>query len=196
MPRSSQRVACPDCDALLPVEKEWKTHFQPPTIRCEQCNTALGPVTSASAWRRSGGALIDTLVVAGFGYLGFVFIGLLGVQPQLMPGGSVDEWLHFATLPAATLGLEIAPGLIIAVAYLSIFMALRGQTPGMKMAGIYVVDPVLRAPSYWRSTARALFQVVGLLFGAVNLLWLVIDRERRTLHDRLSNTYIIRRGNF
>ncbi len=179
----------------LPLDPEWKTRFQPPTITCEHCDTALRPVTSASVWRRAAGALVDTLVVAGCGSLAFAFIGLFGLQPQLMPGGSADEWLRFAALPMTTLGLELAPVLIIAVVYLVIFVALRGQTPGMKVARVYVVDPALRAPSYGRSTARALFQVAGLMFGAINLFWVIIDRERRTLHDRLSNTYTIQRGN-
>jgi uncharacterized RDD family membrane protein YckC len=139
--------------------------------------------------------MLDTLIIAGCGYFAFVCIGLLGVQPRLLPGETVDEWLRFAALPATTLGLELAPALIVAVAYLTIFGALRGQTPGMKMAKVFVVDPELRAPSYTRATVRALLQVTGLLFGAFNLLWVVVDRERRTLHDRLSNTYMICRGN-
>ena len=150
---------------------------------------------SSIALVRCAGALVDTLVVAGCGSLAFAFIGLFGLQPQLMPGGSADEWLRFAALPMITLGLELAPVLIIAVVYLVIFVVLRGQTPGMKVARVYVVDPALRAPSYGRSTARALFQVAGLMFGAINLFWVIIDRERRTLHDRLSNTYTIQRGN-
>lgn len=195
MTRSLPCAACPDCDARLPVDADWQARFNPPTIRCDQCETPLVPVHSASVWRRASGALIDAFIVGLCGYLAFMLIGLAGVRPQLMPSDTADAWLRFAALPATTIGLELAPVLIIAIAYLTIFTTLRGQTPGMKIARIHLVDPVLRAPSYGRSVARALLQIFGYLFGAINVFWVLIDRERRALHDRLANTLIIQRGN-
>ncbi len=66
-----------------------------------------------------------------------------------------------------------------------------GQTLGMRMVGIRVVDQDRRAPNLLRSTVRTIAWFVSLMPSGIVLLWIGLDAERRALHDRLTGTAVI-----
>ena len=84
--------------------------------------------------------------------------------------------------------------LLVVLLFFTWFWVHGGQTLGMRAARIAVVGPRAHIPSVVRAVVRAVLQAVGLLLGGVTLAWVIIDRERRTLHDRLANTFPIRAG--
>ena len=81
---------------------------------------------------------------------------------------------------------------LLALFYAAYFTGTTGQTPGKLMTGLRVVGASGRPPSYGRAMLRALVGTLGIaLVGAV-LVPMAFDPARRTLHDRLFRTRVVR----
>jgi uncharacterized RDD family membrane protein YckC len=77
-----------------------------------------------------------------------------------------------------------AVGLLLGMAglYQLYFAGIAGQTLGMRLVGIRLIDRRGRTPG----PARGLVGPAGL-----GWLWALFDREHRALHDHLAGTYVI-----
>ena len=78
-------------------------------------------------------------------------------------------------------------------AYLTITVALTGRTLAMRMFSLRTID--LRTgliPTGSQSIRRAIVQVLSLAVFGLGLLYAFIDPDHRTVHDRLSNTIVVR----
>jgi uncharacterized RDD family membrane protein YckC len=78
-------------------------------------------------------------------------------------------------------------------AYLTITVALTGRTLAMRMFSLRTID--LRTgliPTGGQSIRRAIVQVLSLAVFGLGLLYALIDPDNRTVHDRLSNTIVVR----
>jgi len=81
---------------------------------------------------------------------------------------------------------------LLALFYAGYFTGTTGQTPGKLMTGLRVVVSTGRPPSYLRAMARALLGVLGIALAGVFLVPMAFDPARRTLHDRLFRTRVVR----
>jgi uncharacterized RDD family membrane protein YckC len=152
--------------------------------------SAWAPVAArhyAGFWRRAGAALVDGLFFLPVSlFFGFA---LSGVVPALI---AQSLWLAY-----------VVP------------MDARGATLGKRALGIKVVDAGDRVPGTERSarrhvwdfvglplafvdiendpsgTARALYLVLGLA-AIIDVLWMLGDDDRQTLHDKFAGTYVVR----
>jgi uncharacterized RDD family membrane protein YckC len=142
------------------------------------------PATSrdyAGFWRRVGASLVDGLL---FLPVGLIFgVALTGTGPELI---AQLAWLVYA-----------------------ISFDAQGATLGKRALGIKVIDAAGYPPGFGRSATRhvldvayALLIVVGLnqaggllvvlgLIGLVDVLWMLWDEDRQTLHDKLAGTYVV-----
>ena len=84
------------------------------------------------------------------------------------------------------LGRWIA-ALYIVLAYFAVFHATLGQTPGMMLLGLRLVDRRGEAPGYAASLLRTVF--FG-LFSCLSLLSALLSRGR-SLHDWMCGTYVV-----
>lgn len=78
-------------------------------------------------------------------------------------------------------------------AYLTITVALTGRTLAMRMFSLRTID--LRTgliPTGGQSIRRAIVQVLSLAVFGLGLLYALVDPDKRTVHDRLSNTIVVR----
>jgi len=135
----------------------------------------------AGFWRRAGASLVDWLL---FLPVTLIFGGALtGAGPELI---AQLAWLAYAVPLDA-----------------------QGATLGKRVLGIKVTDAAGEPPGLGRSATRhvldvayALLIVVGLheaagillvlgLVGLVDVLWMLWDEERQTLHDKLAGTYVV-----
>jgi uncharacterized RDD family membrane protein YckC len=88
-------------------------------------------------------------------------------------------------------GLALYLGLL-ALFYAAYFTGTTGQTPGKLMTGLRVVGTSGRPPSYGRAMARALLGLAGIVLAGASLVPMAFDPARRTLHDRLLRTRVVR----
>ena len=91
--------------------------------------------------------------------------------------------------------IEIMGGItaLTMFAYLTISIALTGRTLAMRMLRLRTID--LRTgliPTGGQSIKRAIGFVFSLAFLGLGLGYALIDPDKRTVYDRLSNTIVVR----
>ena len=94
--------------------------------------------------------------------------------------------------PASIVGTVIAvAGLLFEGAYFAGFWSSAGQTPGMRLMHLRVVDGAGSAPGFGRSLVRVLGLALAILFLFTGFLPALIDDRRRALQDFLAGTTIV-----
>ena len=101
-----------------------------------------------------------------------------------LPGGAA---LAGALIPAA-----LALGALVAVAYGAIGLGLLGATPGARALGLAVIDRDGRTPGMGRAALRAALALIGTLALGAGLWPAFFTKGRRTLHDRVAGTFVVR----
>lgn len=107
-------------------------------------------------------------------------------------------WLALGTLAVVTFGL-LSPLLallaVVPIGYHSLFICLRGATPGMQLLDLEVLMANGRSPDFPHALVATVLFYVSLIPPA----WLVLlvplfNPRRRTLHDWLTGCAVVRRS--
>ncbi|HXW39249.1 MAG TPA: RDD family protein [Acidimicrobiales bacterium] len=147
-----------------------------------------GAAPFASYWARVGGLLIDSVLL--------FLVSLVYIVPShafhAMTTTSNGIRTHASISSGGVLVL-----LVLGALYASLMIGLRGQTIGMMVARIKAVDAATGGLiGFWRALGRDLFErLLGALFVIpliVDLLFPAWDPRRQTLHDKITNTVVIR----
>jgi uncharacterized RDD family membrane protein YckC len=143
---------------------------------------AAGPsaaVALASPWARLGARIVDGLIVA------VVFTVLT----------ATDVITADLTRPADVSTAFIAMALLVTVLYETLFIGVRGQTPGKMVMRITVVRIESgELPGWGRALTRAAVPAAANLVpfgGLVVYGWLLWDARRQGLHDKAARTIVI-----
>src|SRR5258707_6723302 len=65
----------------------------------------------------------------------------------------------------------------------------NGDSPGLRFAGLRIVDFDGRPPSREQRVLRQLASVLSLLSAGLGLVWALVDEENLTWHDHISKTF-------
>jgi uncharacterized RDD family membrane protein YckC len=65
----------------------------------------------------------------------------------------------------------------------------NGDSPGMRFAGLRLVDFDGRAPSREQRLLRQLVTLLSTLSAGLGLVWALVDEESLTWHDHISKTF-------
>jgi uncharacterized RDD family membrane protein YckC len=99
----------------------------------------------------------------------------------------------FAGVDFGTLGnlllLPAAMTVVVAVLYRGLWCLVNRDTPGMRFAGLRLVDFDGRSPRRDRRIVRQFAGLLSLLSAGVGLVWALVDEERLTWHDHISKTF-------
>ncbi|MGD2077829.1 MAG: RDD family protein [Chloroflexota bacterium] len=103
------------------------------------------------------------------------------------------EWFDAAFTSAGQLTgwLTAINGLLIVIGYLVLFWLLTGQTLGMMLMGLRVVDHHGGRLSLWQVILRIIgyFIFPGIFF--LGFFWILGDDKREAWHDKLARTYVV-----
>jgi uncharacterized RDD family membrane protein YckC len=141
--------------------------------------------------------IIDGLIV------GVVLIAVIVLLSILVFGGSWMAGLRnedFQNMSPAAVGTIVSFVLLVtslslaSFLYFPFFWARSGQTPGMKLFGLYVVrdtdggkisggQAILRLFGYW----------VSAFVFYLGFIWILIDARRRGWHDLIAGTVVVER---
>jgi uncharacterized RDD family membrane protein YckC len=83
----------------------------------------------------------------------------------------------------------IAVGAVIALFYRSLWYFGNGDTPGMRFAGLRLVDFDGRRPDREQRGMRQMAGLLSLLAAGLGLVWALVDEESLTWHDHISKTF-------
>lgn len=147
---------------------------------------------AATFWRRAAGFTVDVLLLAPVALLlggGAAAIG--GDRVPMLSELGFDLLVDIATNGGAIGPMAIGLASIIVALYFFLFTALRGQTLGMRVVGIRIIDEFGAQPSLTRAIARTFGYALSLLLFSLGFLWIAFDRERRGLHDWMARTYVV-----
>jgi uncharacterized RDD family membrane protein YckC len=139
---------------------------------------------AASAGARIAGGLVDAAILGGID-LAVVYFTLKICDMT---------FLQLPSLPMAPLLAFLA---LLNGGYLATFVAAGGQTIGKMAAGTRVVPADPGAPawervSFGQAVVRAAGYLVSLLPAGLGFVPALVGRERRAVHDRLSDTRVVR----
>lgn len=174
VPRATRRpVPSLDEDALL-SEPDAEAEVELPPIPAE----APPLERPALPLERAQAAAVDAILFAA---LAAVVVYFTGRAARVDVSALVPSWP----------GLALYLGLM-ALFYAGYFSGTTGQTPGKLMTGLRVVGTAGRPPSYLAAMARAVLGLAGILAAGATLVPMAFDPARRTLHDRLFRTRVVR----
>ena len=80
-------------------------------------------------------------------------------------------------------------GVVITLFYRFLFALADGDTPGMRFAGLRLVDFDGRKPDREQRGMRQIAGVLSLLSAGLGLVWALVDEENLTWHDHISKTF-------
>jgi uncharacterized RDD family membrane protein YckC len=134
----------------------------------------------AGLLRRLGGMLYDGLLLLAVLMIATAlflpFTGGKAIDPLANP---VLEWVYRATL------------LLLVAGFFGVFWTRRGQTLGMASWRLRV-EREDGTPLTWGDALRRLAAAaLSWLPLGLGYLWILVDRDRRAWHDRLSRTRIV-----
>ena len=116
-----------------------------------------------------------------YAFAALIYNGRLTLMP---PAGSRGSWFGLVLLPAAAIYLLYHPILEL---------AMRGRTPGKRIAGVYLVAREGGVPSAGALLTRNVFRLVDSLpaFYAVGLLAATVTREHLRVGDMAAGTLLV-----
>ena len=129
----------------------------------------------ASLLRRLAAGFYDLLLLAGI-------LMVIGVAVVIARSG--------AAIPPGTLWFQ-ALVLGVATFFYAGFWTRGGQTLGMKSWRLRVETLDGETPDVTRSLLRFAAGLLALLPAGLGLLWMLVDRDQRAWHDRLTGTRVV-----
>jgi len=148
-------------------------------------------LTLAPIWKRALACAIDLAAISGLAVVHLVLaLGRLpsSVGPARGTGFDrlIDAMIIYrgATIPTALVLIALL------VAYQTVFVALLEQTPGMLALRLRVLSVRHQRISWSSALIRAATAALGLLALGAGWSLILVDRRRRTLHDRVAGTLV------
>jgi uncharacterized RDD family membrane protein YckC len=132
------------------------------------------PVASPS--HRIIAATVDAgLIMAALGVVMAIF---------LFTGGGSDVALSRANVP-----LLLGVAVVLALFYRTLWCLADGDTPGMRFAGLKLVDFDGHPPDREQRGLRQLASLLSIVSAGLGLVWALVDEENLAWHDHISKTF-------
>ncbi|GEM_PF-1388495 len=158
---------------------------------CASCRSEFSEKSEADAilsrdmvyadfWVRAGAKLIDFAILWAIGIVVTSFLSVF-ISPTYDP-----------EVPAEFPVLINMFQLIIAVSYTTYFLGTYAATPGKMVCHLRVVTPDGQKISYSQACLRYFAEIISSLIFGIGYLMAIVDVERRTLHDRIAGTRVIK----
>ncbi|HEY4362586.1 MAG TPA: RDD family protein [Bryobacteraceae bacterium] len=152
--------------------------LQPGSAMHRELNLADVPV--ALPTHRMLAAAVDlSIVIVSLG----LFLGVYSILTILVSGTS-DIVIDRQTLPF--LG---GATLVFSMFYRILWCLANGDTPGMRFAGLRLVDFDGRSPDREERFVRQIASILSLAAAGLGLVWALVDEESLTWHDHISKTF-------
>jgi uncharacterized RDD family membrane protein YckC len=95
--------------------------------------------------------------------------------------------------------VAIGLGLVVALAYSTVFIGSAGKTVGMMAVGVRCVrDETREAVGYGKAFARSLVEIIfriTVIVWIIDMLFPIWDAKRQTIHDKVVSTVVLRTRN-
>ena len=147
----------------------------------------LAAVRYAGFWIRLLARIIDGLILKLVGWIVLAPLGLASAG-FLWGAHDVADILSFLAVQGAVISITVA----IAAAYEITLTAMKGATLGKMALGLKVVRPDMGGISAARATGRYFATWLSSFILGIGYIIAAFDDQKRSLHDRLADTRVIR----
>ncbi len=186
--RMDDKEICAECgrsfssEDMVKYGDNWICQYCKPRFaqKIREGMTAGGEMEYVGFWVRAGAKIIDIAILWAVG------IALSLVVGFLFPLGPEGE----GTVAFAVV-LNVLQ-VIAAVGYTTYFLGKYSATPGKMACRLKVVTPEGEPVSYGKGCARYFAEVLSSLIFCIGYLMAIFDNEKRTLHDRIVGTRVVR----
>lgn len=146
----------------------------PAEVRVQPGETIDCDAPVAAPTHRLVAAAVDgSLILVGVGAFLTIFF---------LSGGQV-------TLDRQALSFILGVTAVIALFYRALWCLANGDSPGMRFAGLRLVDFDGRRPDREQRGIRQIASLLSLLSAGLGLVWALVDEENLTWHDHISKTF-------
>lgn len=151
--------------------------------------SVAGIMDYAGFWIRFGAIFIDGIILWVVQMLVYgIFGGITAAVVPSMSGNSTDMSFFIFSQVIITL-----LSFVISAAYDIWFVGRFGATPGKMACKIKIVTPDGGKVSYSRALGRYFAKWISSMILGIGFLMAAFDDEKRTLHDRICETRVIRK---
>lgn len=196
LPANMTRATCPKCDQGFELPRDEQTvaeetqveqqvEQQPEAVLQEQPaiqtrQIEIDALPKAGFWIRVVATLLDGVIVF---VLQFVLGFLLAMAGFATSGGGAEE--------VGTLVMLF--GYVLSFAYYIIFTGHGGQTPGKMALRIKVIHTDGSDIGYGKAAFREVVaKFISAIILCIGYLMVAFDEQKQGLHDRMSDTYVIK----
>ena len=168
-----------------------------PVVDWEAPTEPVGPapgIEFAPRGPRIAAYLIDSLVLS-IAAVTIVLIPILWAQGRIDAARVATESTSGDPLVGITIIVSFVVLLGLIFGYFPFFWARGGQTPGMRPFRLWVVRDADGTAVSWRTAVLrmiAMYFVSAVLY--LGFVWVFIDKRRRSWHDLVAGTVVIRRA--
>jgi uncharacterized RDD family membrane protein YckC len=144
--------------------------------------SVAGVLDYAGFWIRFGAFAIDGCIIWIFNIIIFIPLGIFS------PSSGDNPFVALSFMPVIML-LQYA----IPAAYDTWFVGKYGATPGKMACKLKIVVADATSVSYSRAFGRHFAKWLSSIILGIGFIMAAFDDERRTLHDRISETRVVRK---
>jgi uncharacterized RDD family membrane protein YckC len=149
-------------------------HDSPAEVRAQPGETIVCDAPVAGPTHRLVAAAVDgSLIMVAVGVFLTIFF---------LSGGQVS-------LDRQAISFIAGVTAVIALFYRALWCLANGDSPGMRFAGLRLVDFDGRRPDREQRGVRQVAGLLSLLSAGLGLVWALVDEEKLTWHDHISKTF-------
>ena len=184
-----KREACAECGQMFAEEDMirlndlWVCAGCKPTFvqKIKEGVSIAGALDYAGFWRRFGALMLDGFIMGTVNMI-------LYVPMVMVAAGAGKDPTVAAALHLVIMLLQI----VLAAAYATWFVGKYGATPGKMAFKMKIVSSEGDKISYGRAIGRHFATMISGMTMSIGYLMAAFDDEKRTLHDRICDTRVVR----
>ncbi|MCP4020487.1 MAG: RDD family protein [Desulfobacteraceae bacterium] len=143
----------------------------------------IGEMIYGGFWIRLGAKIIDWIILMIVNYIISFAFGML------TPAVTSPEDINKIMIPSIIVGLL---QWAVSLFYSIWFVGKHGATPGKMACGLKIVTAENEKVSYLRAFGRSLAEIISSIILCIGYIMAAFDSEKRTLHDRICSTRVIK----
>lgn len=159
-----------------------------PTI--ENTNTTEARTHNAGLWRRLAAMVYDGMLLFAVLFVATLIPALILSPEHLQSAPDTNAVVHELNSPLAGWGYRFYL-LAVALLFNGLFWRKQGQTLGMQAWRLKLVSRDGGDTSWLQCLLRTLVSLLSIAACGLGYLWLYLDKDKLTWHDRASGTQVL-----
>jgi uncharacterized RDD family membrane protein YckC len=137
--------------------------------------------------------LIDALILTAMSIVLAILVGFVFISGASISDDRETVGVSAGAVVATVLMILLI--LLLVLLYFPFFWARGGQTPGMAIFGLRVVDDRTGGRIGWGTAGlRMLGMYVSSAVFYLGFIWILVDKRRRGFHDLIAGTVVVKRS--